>query len=187
MSKRKRFIISSLLLSLGFVGVQYVPDQFKIFSIFALSVFTLIFFFWGLWEGLSFDMTLLTLVLPFFFTVGVGFFWFLLPATVFARIPIVLLYGLGMYGLFLTSNIYTVSAIRTIALLRAARGVGFVLTLLTFFLLFDAVLSLRWWVYIIAPMVFAISFPIYLQGYWSFNLEKKPIQKKFCYFLWSQA
>lgn len=171
-SKRKRFIATSILLSLGFIGVQIVPDQYKILSITSLAIFTEILFMWSLWEGIGFDMTMVSLFLPFFYTMGVGFFWFLLPTNIFARIPVVFLYGLGIYALCLTSNIYTVSAIRTIALLRAARGVGFVLTLLTFFLIFDTLLSLRWWVYYMAPMVFLISLPVYFQGFWSFNLSK---------------
>lgn len=173
MSKRKRFVITSLVLALGFIGVQAVPDNIRILSILGLSFLTIILFVWSLWEGLSFDMTLLSLVLPFLYTLGVGFFWFLLPSTILARIPVVILYSLGIYGLCLTSNIYTVSTIRTIALLRAARGVGFILTLLTFFLLFDTLLSLRWWVYYVSPLALLISIPIYMQSYWSFNLEKK--------------
>jgi hypothetical protein len=172
MSKRKRFIISSLVLSLGFVGIQVIPDQHRIMSILLLSFATVVFFVWSLWEGLAFDMTILTLFLPFFYTLGVGFFWFLLPSSIFARFPVVILYGLGIYALCLTSNIYTVSAIRTIALLRAARGVGFVLTLFTLFLLFDTVLSLRWWVFYIAPIVVFLSFPVYFQAFWSFDLGK---------------
>ncbi len=172
MTKRKRFIATSILLSLGFVGVQIVPDQFKILSITSLAILTLILFWWSLRESISWDMTLVSLFLPFFYTMGVGFFWFLLPFNIFARIPVVLLFGLGIYALCLTSNIYTVSAIRTIALLRAARGVGFVLTLLTFFLIFDTILSLRWWIFFVAPLVWAISIPLYFQGFWSFNLDK---------------
>ncbi len=172
MSKRKRFISTSILLSLGFIGVQALPDQYKILSITILALVTELLFFWSLRESIELNMTLVSLVLPFFYTIGVGFFWFLLPVSVFARIPIFLLYGFGIYALCLTSNIYTVSAIRTIALLRAARGVGFVLTLLTFFLIFDAILSLRLWAYLVAPLVFLVSFPIYFQGFWSFNLDK---------------
>jgi hypothetical protein len=122
---------------------------------------------------LGYDNTLLTLILPFFFTVGVGLFWFLLPTNVFARIPIFALYGFGIYALCLTANIYTVSAIRTIALLRAARGVGFVLTLLTFFLVFDTILSFRWPIYFNSVLVFLVSIPMYLQGFWTVELPKK--------------
>ncbi|KKQ43633.1 MAG: hypothetical protein US62_C0045G0005 [Candidatus Woesebacteria bacterium GW2011_GWA1_37_8] len=128
-SKRKRFVIASVLLSIGFLGIQALPEAFRFISIGILGIFTLIFFILSLWEGLSRDLTLLTLILPFFYTVAIGFFWFLLPSSIFAKFPVIILYGIGIYALNLTMNIYTVSAIRTIALLRAARGVGFVLTL----------------------------------------------------------
>lgn len=118
-------------------------------------------------------MTLLTLILPTIFTLGVGTFWFLLPANIYARIPIVMFYGIGIYILCLTMNIFTVSTIRTIALLRAARGVGFVLSLVTAFLVYDALLSLRTQVYILIPLVFSISLPLFVQGFWSVILEKE--------------
>lgn len=173
MSKRKRFIITSLSLSLGFVGIQFLQEPSRFIYIGALGILTLIFFAWSLREGLGRDMTLLTLVLPFYFTVGVGLFWFLLPASVFARIPIVIVYGIGIYSLCLTSNIFSVAAIRTIALLRAARGVGFVLTLFTLFLVFDTILSFRAPLFLTAPAVTITSFPVLLQGFWSVTLEKE--------------
>jgi hypothetical protein len=111
------------------------------------------------------------LILPAFFTFGVGIFWFLLPSNILVRVPVFIIYGLGIYVLCLTSNIYTVSAIRTIALLRAARGVGFVLTLLTYFLIYDAIYSLRAPLYIFSPAVLFVSFPLFFQGYWSASLD----------------
>ena len=161
MTKRRKFILTSILLTLGFLGIQFLPSGYRFVSIGALGMLTLILFYWSLYEGLGFNMTLLILVLPLFFTLGVGFFWFLLPASLYARIPILLIYGLIVYALCLTSNIYTVSTIRTIALLRAARGVGFVLTLLSFFLVFDTILSLKWPIYYCAPLVFILSFPLF--------------------------
>ncbi len=173
MSKRKRFIITSILLSLGFVSIQLFDNQFRFWSIGILSLLTAILFFWSLYEGLAKDMTLLTLVLPTMFTASVGIFWFLLPSNFFARIPVTIFYGLGVYALCLTMNIYSVAAIRTIALLRAARGVGFVLTLLTSFLVFDAILSLKTSFWMTSLLLSILSFPIYLQGYWSIPLDKK--------------
>lgn len=173
MSKRKRFIITSLILSLGFVGIQFVEGRYRFFGIGGLSLATIILFYWSLREGLRWNTTLLSLVLPTLYTLGVGLFWFLLPAKVLARIPIVILYGLGIYSLCLTSNIFTVSAIRTIALSRAARGVGFILTLVTSFLLFDAVFSLRADIAVLFGLVVLISLPVYLQGLWMIKLEEK--------------
>ncbi len=173
MSKRQRFILTSAILSIGFIGIAMIEDRFKFVGIGGLGLLTLLLFAWSLREGLGKNLTLLTLILPVFFTVGVGLFWFLLPTTIVARVPIVVLYGLGIYTLCLTSNIYTVAAIRTIALVRAARGVGFVLTLVTFFLIFDAILSIKANIALTAGLVSILSFPLYLQGFWSVLLEKK--------------
>ncbi|MCX6705091.1 MAG: hypothetical protein NT162_02020 [Candidatus Woesebacteria bacterium] len=171
MSKRRRFVVTSALLSLGFIAIQFLNDQNRFWAIGALGVLTVVLFYWSLRESLGRKMTLLTLVLPTIFTLGVGVFWFLLPANVFARIPIVIFYGLGIYVLCLTANIYSVASVRTIALLRAARGVGFVLSLLTSFLVFDAILSIKSELFILLPLVFIVSFFLYLQGFWSMLLE----------------
>ena len=173
MSKRKRFIITSLVLALGFFGVQVLDDSLRFPAIAGLSLGTILLFVWSLREGLGFNMTLLSLILPFSFTVGVGLFWFLLPASIFTRIPVLFLYAFGVYSLALTMNIYTVSATRTIALLRAARGVGFVLTLVTGFLLYDAVISLKTNVVGTVLLVALVSVLLFMQGYWAMLLEKK--------------
>jgi hypothetical protein len=171
MSKRQRFVFTSALLSFGFVAIQFLNDQNRFWAIGVLGLLTMLLFAWSLYGSLGRNMTLLTLILPAVFTLGVGFFWFLLPANIFAQIPIVIFYGLGIYVLCLTSNIYSVATIRTIALLRAARGVGFVLTLLASFLVFDALLSLRSELYILTPLIFTVSFLLYLQSFWSIPLE----------------
>jgi hypothetical protein len=171
MSKRRRFVVTSALLSLGFIAIQFLNDQNRFWAIGALGLLTVVLFYWSLMESLGGKMTLLTLVLPTIFTLGVGVFWFLLPANVFARIPIVMFYGIGIYVLCLTANIYSVASVRTIALLRAARGVGFVLSLLTSFLVFDAILSVKTEICLLLPFVFVVSFLLYFQGYWSMLLE----------------
>jgi hypothetical protein len=173
MSKRRRFVITSIILSLGFVGIQFLNDQNRFWAIGILGLLTILLFYWSLKESLAGSMTLLILVLPTIFTLGVGVFWFLIPANIFARIPIVMIYAIGIYVLCLTANIYSVAAIRTIALLRAARGVGFVLSLLTSFLVFDALLSIKTEIYILLPLTFIVSFLLYLQGYWTVLLETK--------------
>ena len=173
MSKRKRFVLTSFILSSGFVAIAFLDNQYRYLTITGLSLLTIVLFTWSLYEGLGKNLTLVTLVLPTFFTLGVGLFWFLLPSTIFTRIPIVIFYGLGIYALCLTSNIYTVATIRTIALLRAAKGVGFVLTLITSFLIFDTILSLREPVWFTTPLVFLVSFPLFFEGLWVIELEAK--------------
>lgn len=172
-TKRQKFVITSILLSLGFSVVFFIEEKYRIPIIFVNSLITLLLFFWSLRDSLRRDMTILALVLPFFFTIGVGLFWFLLPSSVFVSLIILIIYALCIYALCLTANIYTVSAIRTIALLRAARVVGFVLTLVSLFFMFDAVLSLRINLLYTSLLVIVISFPLMLQVFWSIPLTRQ--------------
>lgn len=172
-SKRLRFLISSIILLFGFVSIQFVDESFR-FQMIAILVFISgLFSYWSFYEGIGLNMTITSIILPMLYTLGVGIFWFLLPASVYTQIPIVIFYAVGAYVLFSTMNIYTVSSSKTIALLRAARGVGFVLTLVTAFLLFDAILSIRQNAFISSSLVFTTSFLLFIQGFWSIDLEKK--------------
>jgi len=166
MTKRKKYVITSFLLTSGFLGLLSLDGDNRFLGIGALAIVTLILFFWSLREGLGKNATLLVLILPVAFTLGVGLFWFLLPSTIFAMLPILVLYGIGIYALVATANIYSVAAIRKIALARAAKGVGFVLTLFSSFLLLDAILSIKASLPVTVAVVLLISFPLFLQGLW---------------------
>lgn len=170
--KRLRYIVSSILLTIGFMSIQIVDVQYKFLGVAILVILSILASVWSFYEGLGKNATILSLILPMLFTLGVGVFWFLLPSSVFTRIPIVIFYLVGIYILLSTMNIYAVSSQKTIALLRAARGVGFVLTLLTSFLIFDAILSLRQSILISSPLIFISSLLLFLQGFWSIDLEK---------------
>lgn len=179
MSKRQKFVFISFILSLGFIAINYIEilQDNRFWAIGGLGLVTVILFAWSLREGLKRNATLLTLTLPALFTLGVGLFWFLLPTSPLARLPVIVLYALGIYALALTANIFTVSAIRTIALVRAARGVGFVLTLATSFLIFDAILSLKGVIWATTLGVIASSFILFLQGLWTSVLETESFFK----------
>jgi hypothetical protein len=173
MSKRKRFILTSSLLAGGLLTIQVLGDGFRYQEILGLSFLSILLTLWSLKESLSGIRFLTVSILPPFFTAGVGFFYFLLPANIFSQLPVIILYGIGFYALLLTENIFSVAAIRTIQLLRAAYAVGFLLTLLTAFFLYDTIFSLRfhsWWN---SLAVFGVSFPLFLQGIWSVNLEER--------------
>ncbi len=176
MSKRQKFVISSLGLSAGFLGIQLATDlAWRYEAIAGLAVLAILAFVWSLWGGLSLKdrpATLLTLILPGMFTAGVGLFYFLLPSYLLARLPVVIFFGLGVYALALTANIFTVAAIRTIQLARAAQAVNFVLSLITAFLLFDTIWSFRLPAYFNFLLVAFVSFPLLLHGFWSIQLEE---------------
>lgn len=182
-SKEKRFILTSILLSFGFLGINLFLGSYRLLTIFGLAILTLVFFVVSLWEGLGINATLLSLILPPLFTLGVGIFWFLIPANIFARLPVTFLYGAGIYILARTENIFTVSSIKTIPLFRAARGIGFVLTFFTAFLLYNAIISIKADIFVTSLGTFLISLFIFLQGLWVSLIEKKDLvlSKMFLY------
>lgn len=153
--------------------VQTAAFQWRYSAIALLSLLAASFTIWSLWEALAGIRYLTTTILPALFTTGVGLFYFLLPTTWLAVLPVALLYGFGFYALLLTENIFSVSAIRTIQLFRAAQAVGFLLTLLTAFFLYDTVFSFKLYPWANAFLVLLISLPLYFQGLWSIDLEEK--------------
>lgn len=184
MTKRQKFVVSSLFLSGLFFVIQYVDFDFRYMSVGGLVFLSLLVSFWALKDGLNKNATLLTLVLPALFTGSAELFFLGLSDSPFflslfeflkhaVRIILVAIYVVGIYALFLTSNIYNVATARTIQLLRAAHAVGFVLSLLTCFFIFNTILSLKLDFWVNGFFMGVFSFPILLQGFWSIGLEEK--------------
>lgn len=183
MTKRQKFILTSIILTLGLFSLQFVEEIYRYQAIGILTIASLVLTWWSLREALSGIRYLTTVILPTLLTAGVSLFYFLLPSSWVSQLPVVGLYAVCFYALLLTENIFSVASIRTIQLLRAAHAVGFLLTLLTAFLLFDTIFSFRLDSWINASAVFCVSFLVYLQGLWSVNLEEKPSQKVWLYSL----
>lgn len=172
-SKRQRFILTAFILSVGLLIIQFFDLSWRYQAIFILSLATYILAAWSLSEGLEGVEWLTVLSLPTLFTLGVGQFFFLVPANWFTRISIIALFGLGIYSLMLIENIFSVAAIRTIQLLRSAQAVGFLMTLVTAFFLFDTIFSYRLNPWVNSLLVFLVSLPLALPGLWCINLEDK--------------
>ncbi len=170
LTKRQQFVAVTVLLTVGLLFTQLVTGGSRYVLVFLSGLLTA-----GL-SALVFrkdlkNMEWLTiLTLPTLFTAAVALFYFLLPVRWLTRLPVAFLYGIGMYALLLTENIYTVAADRTIALLRAAHSVGFLLTLLTYFLLVQTVLAFRFIAPVQTLIIGGISFFLVVQSVWSMEL-----------------
>lgn len=171
-TKRQQFVGVTIALTVGLLLTQLATGESRyplvlVLSLTAAGLSAVVF--WKEIRGMEW-LTILTL--PTLFTTAVALFYFLLPVRWLTRLPVALLYGVGMYALLLTENIYTVAADRTIALLRAAHSVGFLLTLFTYFLLVQTVLAFRLAAPVQMAVVGLISFMLALQSVWSMELSE---------------
>lgn len=171
-SKRHKFILISILSSFALAATQLVPVSMRYQTVALFGFLVLGFSLIALWDELAGIKFIILLILPVYFSVAIALFYFLLPVRWLTRLPVIAGYGISIYLLFLTQNIYNIAAIRTIQLLRAAHAVGFLFTVVTAFLLLNVVFALRfdpWW---IALASIIISFPLLLSAIWSFELEE---------------
>ena len=178
-SKRQKFIISVIVLSVGLFSSEYILGRSAIYMVFVLSILTSVFLYIGLREDLKENFSWQVFILPFFYSLAVGLFYLLVPARLITRIGMTSLYALGLYSLYLSQNIFTVSSIRTIALLSGARTVSLVLTLLSFFFISNVVFSFHINVFITLLLIFIYSFLIVLQAIWTYTLEKSFLSEIF--------
>ena len=162
----------SLYLTIVLVATQVVPESLRLAAIAFLTISTIFLATFSLWGELHGIKYLLLLIKPTYFVVGASLFYFLLPVRWLTRLPFAALFGISIYLLMLTANIYNVAAIRTIALHRAARAVGMLFVLVSAFFLINVLLSLHLPVYITVPAILAISGPLYLVQIWSNELEE---------------
>lgn len=172
LSKRQQFVIITIILTLVLMLTQLVPFEFRYPMVLVLGVFSYVLCAFGLREDLHGVEWITLLTLPTLFTAAIAVFYFLLPTRWLTRLPIAALYATGMYALLLTENIYNVAAARTIALLRAAHTVGFLLTLTTYYLLVQTILAYRLSAPINAVLIGVITYPLSLQILWAIDLEQ---------------
>lgn len=176
-SKRQQFVIATGFLTFGLMLTQLVSEDWRYpmavgLSLFAYGLSALV-----LRDDLKNIEWLTLLTLPTLFTAAVSLFYFLLPGRWLTRVPVVVLYAIGMYALLLTENIYNVAVDRTIALLRAAHSVGFLLTIVVYFLLVQTILAFRFSFVFNALLVGVITFVLSFQALWSVVLEN-PVSRR---------
>lgn len=173
LTKRQQFVGATVILLFGLIATQLATPDFRYPMTFGLSVLAFLLSAFVLREDLKRIEWIALLTLPTLFTAAVALFYFLLPARWLTRVPVVFLYAVGMYALLLTENIYNVAAERTIALLRAAHSIGFLLTLVTYFLLVQTVFAFRFSFIYNTILVGGISYLLAFQSLWAVVLESK--------------
>lgn len=180
-TKRQKLVLMSFFLTFVLIATQTVGEnlRYQIMAFLAASALFLAMF--ALWGELSGVKYFLLLLLPVYFVIGASLFYFLLPVRWLTRLPFALAFGISVYLLMLTANIYNVAAIRTIALLRAAHAVGLLFSLVSTFFLVNVLFSLHLPVYFVVPGVILVTGPLYLVGMWSYELEEFVSRRVFAF------
>jgi hypothetical protein len=173
MRRREKFIILSTLLSLALLAIQYIPLDWRYFGILALFIFSYFGSVWALFEDLQALEWVTIAPFPALYASAVALFYFLLPEVLLSRLLVMIIFGVGMYALLLTSNIFSVAKGRTIQLLYAAHAVSLFFVMITSLLLSNVIFSLRLPFYLNAGLIFAAHLPLLITALWSVELKPK--------------
>lgn len=172
MRRRQKFVLASIILAIGLIGIQLIPLQWRAMSVFAFAVLAYVLTAWSMFDNLDGVEWLTIVPLPSLYGLAVASFYFLLPASWIARSVILAVFGTGMYALFLAGNIFTIAKVRSIQLLKAAQATLFFFSLIAALLAFNTLFSLGllfFWNGLLAMVIaLLLSFPFY----WSVRLEK---------------
>lgn len=171
MRRREKFIITSLVLGLTLLGVLSIPAGWRIWSLFAFGLLTYGLSAWALAEDLQKNEYFTILPLPTLYALSITSFYFVLPASTPKRVLFMVLFGIGMYALLLTGNIFSVAKGRTIQLLYAAQTIALFFTLLISFLVTNTIFTLNLPFIVTAGLVAVIHLPLIAMSIWSVQLR----------------
>lgn len=176
LNKRQKFVVAVFLLSCGVFLSEYFTGITLTVAAIILAFLTVAFLLLILRKDIKGSFFAPILILPFFFTLAFPFFYALVPERLLSRIIVTGIYAFGLYSLFLTQNIFAVSGIRTINLLRSARIVAFVITLLVYYFLVNFIFSLRLPVLLTPLVILPLSFLMNIQSLWTYTLDSSQIK-----------
>jgi len=173
-SKRQKFVLLILVLSTCLFLLETFTMYTHVWVISAALGLLTIFLLWLVLRGdMKSTFFYPLLILPFMYSLSFVLFSSLIPSRILSRIVMTLLYAFGLYSLLLSHNIFTVSSTRTINLLRSARAVSFILTILIHFFFMSVIFSLH----LILPFqfmaVFLVAFLLHIHSFWSYSLDPK--------------
>lgn len=173
LSKRGKFVLCVLLLSSGIFFSEYISGRVVILIGLFLASLTVFLLYMVLRSDLEKKSYLSPIfILPFLYTLSFALFYVLVPSRLLTRIVVTAVYAFGIYSLFLTQNIFAISTLRTINLLRSARIVSFVITIFVLFFLLNIVFSLRLPLFLTPVLVFILSWLMSAQFLWSYAESK---------------
>ncbi len=176
MSKQKKFILSSFLLTIVFILAQisksFLSPFFISFFLIFLASLILFFVFYSLVSSVK--RLILLITLPLGLLLAVNFFYNLWPSALVWRAILILFLFDGIYASVLVTNIFLVSLeFKKVPLYRAAFTIGFILILLELFLFYNFIFSFKFYPWTNAFLIFLVSWPLLFHFFWSAAISEK--------------
>ena len=174
MSKRVKFVLSSLLMSGLFFVILGLPYEWQHFAIGVTSLW-LVFIYWlslGLSNYKDWKLKILLAFLPMSFFVGFCLFVMLLPYSVPLSLFLSFLFLVVNYVIFLVENIFLVAVgYKTVPLYRAAYTVALIVLLISSFFLFNSIFSFNLGFWQNGLLIFVASMLIFGYLFWMITIE----------------
>lgn len=174
MSKRIKYVISSLLAACGFYFFINLPYESHYYGL-LVGIVLIIFCFWfglGIIFESKFYIRLMSIVLPVSFYIGFALFVALIPQTFITTLFFSIFFGLICYGIFLVENVFLVAiGFRTPPLYRAAYTIGLMIMLMSAFFLFNSLFSFKFIYWLNVIIVFFLSCLLFLYLFFSVTIE----------------
>ncbi len=172
-SKRQRFAIGVFVLSLCLFLTEHFLGKPGLYVVFLLGFLTDLFLYWALRRDVKDNFSPQVFIIPLFYTLAFGFFYFSLPPRLLVQIFLTVLYAVGLYSAYLSENIFIVSGIRTIALLSSARTVSFMLSVFIYAFFTNTLFSSQLPFFIMMPIIFVYSLLLIAHSLWTYTLDRE--------------
>ncbi|OGY23112.1 MAG: hypothetical protein A2Y57_03180 [Candidatus Woykebacteria bacterium RBG_13_40_7b] len=171
LTKRAKIALTALILSLSIFFLPSAHPTKQILLAILVFPVSYVLSLWAIWGPIEKIKLVNLFVLPTIFTLGSSLFFVTVNLEIPARVVLTVLYGVLMYIILLCENIFNVSSVRNIPLLRAATSVGYVATLTVSFLLFGVFYALNLSGFFFASLVLVSSFLLIFQAIWQLDLS----------------
>jgi hypothetical protein len=136
--------------------------------------------YFSLLEDLKKIEWLMLFLIPIFFTISFYLFYFLFPVRWLTRLPFIVFFGVSIYAILRTSNIFNVGVEKNLQLYRAAFSVNYFYHTVIIFFLANFFFSLKLSPFYNGLITFILVYILSAQFFWTIhlklNLEKETLQ-----------
>ena len=174
LAKRQKIVITCFLLSSSLYFFPFATYGTQIWLLIAIIIASYLFSVWSIFRDVSGFEFLTLFVLPVFLTASFSLLIFNFEPESLVRAILSIVYGIVMYIILLSENIFNVAAERNIPLIRAANTVSYLGTLFVSFAIFSMLfgLGLDFWFFSIIVTIIGVL--LFTQSLWNVELEDTP-------------